>query len=249
MRDAIALKAQALESHQEFIAMADISSDKDINQVYYIEDLEEPNCEIEMKDDKTAIGTIEIASVNASNTEDDGVSFLLKTVVDKNNSEGNSASNGSNAYRHECNVCHKKFKRKSNLMDHLRLHAGIKPFKCTECDKAFVQIGNLQGHMRIHTKERPFKCHLCPKSYNQSGALTIHIRSHTNEKNYICEICNKGFTNTSDLTKHKRTHDEVKAFKCDFCPKAFAQRVNLRTHIASLHTEKKNKSPRRKTKG
>lgn len=32
--------------------------------------------------------------------------------------------------RHCCNVCNKKFQKRSNLIDHLRLHANVKVFSC-----------------------------------------------------------------------------------------------------------------------
>lgn len=32
--------------------------------------------------------------------------------------------------KHICNVCNKKFQKRSNLIDHLRLHANVKVFSC-----------------------------------------------------------------------------------------------------------------------
>lgn len=32
--------------------------------------------------------------------------------------------------KHVCNVCNKKFQKRSNLIDHLRLHANVKVFSC-----------------------------------------------------------------------------------------------------------------------
>ena len=78
--------------------------------------------------------------------------------------------------KHVCNVCHKKFQKRSNLIDHLRLHANVKVFSCEYCEKSFVQAGNFKAHLRTHTKEKPFQCHLCSKAYSQSSSLKIHIR-------------------------------------------------------------------------
>lgn len=137
--------------------------------------------------------------------------------------------------KHFCNVCKKKFLRRSNLIDHLRLHAKVKLFQCTECDKSFVQAGNLKSHMRTHTKERPFVCQICERSYNQSSALKVHYRTHTNERNYCCDRCPKAFTNSSDLRKHERVHNPELMLKCEMCPKLFAQRGNLKNHMLSHH--------------
>lgn len=75
--------------------------------------------------------------------------------------------------RHACQICEKSFFRKSNLLDHLRLHANQRLYRCDVCGKAFVQAGNLRAHLRIHTKERPYACTMCPKTYNQTSALKV----------------------------------------------------------------------------
>lgn len=145
------------------------------------------------------------------------------------------ACGGDDERKHLCNVCQKKFLRRSNLIDHLRLHANERLFKCTFCDKSFVQAGNLKAHMRVHTKERPYECQVCGKTYNQSSALKVHYRSHTNERNYKCADCAKAFTNASDLKKHQRVHNPDLMFKCEHCERRFAQRGNLRVHVANNH--------------
>lgn len=97
----------------------------------------------------------------------------VKKVKAKNNID----SGGEDPQRkHACNVCNKKFQKRSNLIDHLRLHANVKVFSCEFCEKSFVQAGNFKAHLRTHTKEKPYQCHYCSKSYSQSSSLKIHIR-------------------------------------------------------------------------
>lgn len=56
-----------------------------------------------------------------------------------------------------CNACDKRFLKRSNLIDHLRIHANLKSYKCDFCSKSFIQFGNLKAHLRSHTKEKPYK--------------------------------------------------------------------------------------------
>lgn len=56
--------------------------------------------------------------------------------------------------KHVCNVCNKRFQKRSNLIDHLRLHANVKIYSCEFCEKSFVQAGNYKAHLRTHTKEK-----------------------------------------------------------------------------------------------
>mmetsp|Transcript_28593 Transcript_28593/g.25306 ORF Transcript_28593/g.25306 Transcript_28593/m.25306 type:complete len:106 (+) Transcript_28593:485-802(+) len=46
--------------------------------------------------------------------------------------------------------CDKQFNKTWNLVDHLRMHEGIKPYKCHICKKFFTQKGNLQKHLKQH---------------------------------------------------------------------------------------------------
>ncbi|XP_055327019.1 zinc finger protein 502-like [Sitodiplosis mosellana] len=233
--------------HEELVEIATIEED-DYNdteateQIYVEETKAEEDEEDEEDDEYLHLNEHETELItdepNAEEEPLDAVSFLLeKKELFKSDPNAGKKSRRS----HKCEVCEKTFMRKSNLVDHLRLHANVRLYKCEYCGKEFVQAGNYRSHLRIHTKERPYKCSMCPKTYNQSSALKVHIRSHTNEKNYVCNTCNKGFTNSSDLNKHIRVHDPSLKVKCEHCDKTFAQRVNLKNHILRHHNTKAKK--------
>ncbi|KAK1798588.1 hypothetical protein P4O66_006878, partial [Electrophorus voltai] len=46
-------------------------------------------------------------------------------------------------------VCGKSFNRMYNLLGHMHLHAGSKPFKCAYCSSRFNLKGNLSRHMKV----------------------------------------------------------------------------------------------------
>ncbi|XP_042867070.1 zinc finger protein 271-like [Penaeus japonicus] len=77
-----------------------------------------------------------------------------------------------------CEVCCKKFRYKSKLTTHMRVHTKEKPYSCDVCEKAFSWKKDLVNHMRVHTKEKPYRCEFCEKtSSRKSDLATMHLLS------------------------------------------------------------------------
>lgn len=77
-----------------------------------------------------------------------------------------------------CDVCKKVFKRKEFLMQHLKSHIGLRPFKCDDAS--------------------------CNKSFSRKEHLLRHAVSHSGRKMFNCDVCNKLFSRKDNLNKHRR---------------------------------------------
>ena len=53
---------------------------------------------------------------------------------------------------------------------------GPKPFRCNYCNTSYKRKYDLIRHIRIHTGEKPFICKICNKKFNRSDLLKKHIR-------------------------------------------------------------------------
>lgn len=58
-------------------------------------------------------------------------------------------------------------------------HENKREFDCKECGKSFNTRSNLNQHMRVHAQHgrKPFQCEVCEKSYMYRDTLKFHLKT------------------------------------------------------------------------
>ena len=113
--------------------------------------------------------------------------YTVKTC--KNSKHGNDIT----VYTCRHMDCNKKFTRTWNLLDHARVHLGVKPFACSQWRKVFTQKGNLMKHLKVHAlpdvdSRKRYFCNLCSSSYTERyNYKVIDYRS------FVCCLSNLCF--------------------------------------------------------
>ena len=74
--------------------------------------------------------------------------------------------------------CNKEFTRSWSILDHVRMHEGIRPYECKYCPRAYTQKGNMIKHMKRHTdpdmfNRRHYTWEFCQRKYTEKYNLKV----------------------------------------------------------------------------
>lgn len=141
-----------------------------------------------------------------------------------------------------CDICDRRFRWKSSLKMHVKLHQAmdidVKVFKCIKCDQICPSQCSLKAHMIKHSDRRLFPCKICGISFKRKYALKEHSEAvHRIEKNFQCSACGQTFVVKRYLDAHfKLAHvPGPQSFTCSDCPKVFKTGKSLKSHWRTCH--------------
>lgn len=142
-----------------------------------------------------------------------------------------------------CDLCEKKFTRKSKLREHMFRHTGHFNYRCDICEKGFLQMAHLKRHIdHIHTDRT---CDQCAQVFTKWSSLLAHKRTvHTTEADNKCTDCNRVFKSKCSLRNHSKVHAKQNhqlIYECTFagCSKFFQKHSNMLAHYKSSHEERR----------
>ena len=109
-----------------------------------------------------------------------------------------------------CDECDKAFGCKALLNQHkIRVHSTTRPYKCNICYKGHVTKAELVLHMGVHTGEKPwakhsqdFICGECGKTFGKKNDFEDHMKWHETGFVHRCEQCDKTFSYKKGLQGH-----------------------------------------------
>lgn len=135
-----------------------------------------------------------------------------------------------------CDQCGKGFPVLAEMTQHQIYRHGIGPcLECDHCSFKAGRRIELIEHIRLHTGERPFTCEKCGLSFRRKAIYTNHLKCH-NEKSIPCNYCPRKFYRRSEMLAHSNNvHDRMYLYLCRVCNVTYAKAQTVRKHMLIKH--------------
>ncbi|XP_049585009.1 zinc finger protein 142 [Syngnathus scovelli] len=198
-------------------------------------DWDEAEVEVELENDKDA---------NANG-------HRLKNVKRNDKLQTTACIADKAEHTHDTYICHncpRRFKMRSHLEEHLRLHDPDPGLQCPTCLRFFTSRSKLRLHRLREAGTKTHHCHLCDYSAVEANAIRRHLVAvHADEieddpkrHRYACPACGQSFGKSQTLKAHMKTNHvqapktAVACFHSD-CPfRSHLRRAHMR-HSAEEH--------------
>ncbi|XP_077544209.1 uncharacterized protein LOC144156209 [Haemaphysalis longicornis] len=111
----------------------------------------------------------------------------------------------------------------------------VNRLQCSFCGLSFLNNGQLVGHIRVHTGDKPYKCEACQRAFSRNEELTRHLRIHSGDKPHACDVCAKRFGRKDHLSKHRKTHLDEEHKRVHVCRQPGCGHRYTRTDALTRH--------------
>ena len=149
--------------------------------------------------------------------------------------------------RHQCEICEKRFHKRTDLKIHLESIHVKQIVTCEICDKIFTHSTLKDYHLnRIHKElVEIHTCDNCNKTFKFKDNLNKHQKARHCLKNNLkpvpkCNFCEINFeTNQKCMDHMKAVHGEgiIESFECNICQQNLKEKRSLDHHIKRVHGE------------
>ncbi|XP_026678244.1 zinc finger protein 64 homolog, isoforms 3 and 4-like [Diaphorina citri] len=158
------------------------------------------------------------------------------------------------SYYYICYACSYHSYKKTEMMRHIRIHTGEKPFQCPHCDHKSSRKSSVQLHIQLKHSFRSLfltgfvLCQYCGDAITKNTSILLgHCRSCEGvlrlDKSYyyVCYICPYHTALYSNMKRHISAHCGDKFLKCSQCSYACSNYTHMKRHSLKHSNAKPHK--------